>query len=220
VTSATAAPGLAVFDLDGTITYRDTLVAYLGLAISRRPRRLWGLRCVPLLLWRYAFDRDRGALKGGLIAAVLGGSGRAEIGALTDAFVHTTRARRLRPGALAAIARHRERGDHLVLLSASPDLYVPALGAALGFDETVCTELVWTDGALDGRLAGPNRRGEEKRRVVAGLRERWPGPASAYGNAASDLAHLASVEAPLLVNASSAARRAAGELGIPTGDWP
>ncbi len=209
-----------MFDLDGTITYRDTLLPYLAAAIGHRPRRALGLWRLPLLLLRYARNRDRGDLKGALIAAVLGGSGRAEIEALTRAFVDGSRRHRLRPGALEAIARHRARGDRLVLLSASPDLYVPALGEALGFDETVCTQLLWRGATLDGRLAGANRRGEEKRRVLEALRVRHPGPVSAYGNAASDLAHLRTVDAPLLVNGSATARREAARLGIATGDWP
>ena len=208
-----------MFDLDGTITYRDTLLPYLAQAIRRRPRRALGLWPVPFHLLRYALDRDRGRLKGALIAAVLGGSGRSEIEALTRAFVERARGR-LRPGALEAIARHRDAGHRLVLLSASPDLYVPALGAALGFDETVCTELLWRGTRLDGHLAAANRRGEEKRRVVETLRARHPGPVSAYGNAASDLAHLRRVDSPLLVNGSPAARREAASLGIATGDWP
>ena len=215
-----AASGLAVFDLDGTITYRDTLLPYLALAIRRRPGRALGLWALPLFLLRYAFNRDRGQLKGALIAAVLGGSHREEIGTLTGAFVADCRRRRLRAGALTAIARHRAAGDRLVLLSASPDLYVPALGAALGFDATVCTELVWRGETLDGHLAGPNRHGEEKRRVLATLRARYPGPVTAYGNAESDLAHLCAADAAVLVNARPAARRIASGLRIATGAWP
>ena len=214
------ASGLAVFDLDGTITYRDTLLPYLALAIRRRPSRALGLWALPLFIVRYAFNGDRGQLKGALIAAVLGGSSRQEIESLTAAFVQDSRCRRLRAGALEAITRHRTAGDRLVLLSASPDLYVPALGAALGFDATVCTELVWRDETLDGHLAGPNRHGEEKRRVLDTLRRRYPGRVTAYGNAESDLAHLCAADSAVLVNARPAARRIATGLRIATGDWP
>ena len=43
--------------------------------------------------------------------------------------------------ALAALQVHRAAGDHLVLLSASPDLYVPLIGRLLGFERTLCTEI-------------------------------------------------------------------------------
>src|ERR1700722_5521080 len=39
--------------------------------------------------------------------------------------------------ALEQIADHRRRGDHLVLMSASTDLYVPEIARALGFSETI-----------------------------------------------------------------------------------
>lgn len=173
-----------------------------------------------LAVLAYLVHRDRGRLKGAVLAAVLGGASRDEIAALTRAFVASTRTRRLRASALAAIERHRVAGDRLVLLSASPDLYVPALGAELGFAEVICTEVRWQGSRLDGHLVSDNRRGEEKARVVTALLQRYPGPSSAYGNAASDLLHLALVARPLLVNGDATARAKASALGIPTADWP
>ena len=90
------------------------LLPYLALAIRRRPSRALGLWALPLFIVRYAFNGDRGQLKGALIAAVLGGSSRQEIESLTAAFVQDSRCRRLRAGALEAITRHRTAGDRLV----------------------------------------------------------------------------------------------------------
>lgn len=216
-----AARGIAIFDLDGTLTYSDTLLRFLALAVRARPQRLAGLAALPGALARYALDRDRGALKGALLRGFLGGTSRSEIAFLAHALLARLQRAGLRPGALAAVAAHRAAGDELVLLSASPDLYVADIGRALCFDQTISTEIRWDDGRLDGRLAGPNRRGEEKRRIVERLLAgRGGGPSAAYGNAASDLAHLALVRRPLLVNGDRAARRAAHRLGIPTADWP
>ncbi len=108
---------------------------------------------------------------------------------------------RFRPLALAVLEAHRAAGDHLVLLSASPDLYVPRIGQMLGFERTLCTELEWQGDRLDGRLKTPNRRGEEKLHCLAWLREQYPGsPVIAYGNSASDLDHLRQADRALLVN--------------------
>ena len=121
------ARGLAVFDLDGTITYLDTLLPYLWLACAARPARWLGLWRVPALALAYLVSRDRGRLKGGVIAALLGGASRAQTDALAAALIARLSAGGLRPGALAAIEAHRLRGDRLVLLSASTDLYVAAI---------------------------------------------------------------------------------------------
>ncbi len=107
-----------------------------------------------------------------------------------------------------------------MLLSASTDLYVPRLGDALGFAEVICTGLVWDGERLDGHLATPNRRGEEKVRCLEQLRARHPGvPFAAYGNAASDIPHLRMVERPLLINGNREARELAARAGIPRARW-
>ena len=210
---------VAVFDLDGTITRRDTLWPYLR-GWVRRTRRSGFWRRAFAAAARFPLDRDRGRLKFELIRAAMGGATRAEVVAWTAEFVKGLGAAELCPGALDAIARHRAAGDRLVLLSASVDLYVPDIGRRLAFDETICTGVAWRDGRLDGALVTENRRGAEKRRCVEALRARHPGvPFAAYGNARSDFDHLAVVDAPVLVNAGAGLRREAGNRGFRVAEW-
>lgn len=209
-----------MFDLDGTLTWHDTLLPYLAAALRAHPGRVLRLWPVPAIVAGFIADRDHGRIKSRVIRAVLGGLRRDQVAALTARFLDARLARLTRPQALAAVARHRAAGDWLVLLSASTDLYVRDIGARLGFDEVICTELTWRDGRLEGELATANRRGAEKSRCVAALRARHPGARlAAYANARSDLAHLALADAPLLVNGSRAARQQAQAVGIPSADW-
>jgi phosphoserine phosphatase len=70
-------------------------------------------------------------------------------------------------------------------------------------------------------LTTANRRGEEKLRCLEWLRSRYPqAPVTAYGNSASDLAHMVHAEHAVLVNGSAGARRQAARLGIATHEWP
>ena len=214
--------GLAIFDLDGTITRHDTLASYvLGFLVRRRPWRLPALLLILPALLGYALGRfDRDGLKSAFIRATLGGCRRPELAGWTAAFIEPLLARGLFPGALEAIEAHARAGDDLVLMSASPDLYVPAIARALGFKEVICTGLRWEGERLSGALATANRRGEEKVRCLEALRARHPGvPAVAYGNAASDLPHLKLVERGVLVNGSARARREAVRAGITCTDW-
>ena len=204
--------GLAVFDLDGTITRRDTFGPFLWGYLWRRPWRLpRALLALPVAAG-FLFRRDRGALKGAVIHALLGGAKHASLARWAERFVGTLLHRGLYAEALGAIATHRTRGDRLLLMSASTDLYVPRIGQALGFDETICTELRWRpDGRLDGRLATANCRGEEKRRCLAAVIAREaPGRVYAYGDSRADLIHMQLAQQAYLVNASP---RHAGQAG-------
>jgi HAD superfamily hydrolase (TIGR01490 family) len=211
---------LAVFDLDGTITRRDTFLPYLRGWLRRHPRRGW-IWVMLAAVGRYAFGgRDRGRLKSDLIRRLMAAATVTEVAEWSHEFVEGLDDAMFCPGALEAIARHRSAGDRLVLLSASVDLYVPRIGARFGFDETICTGVAWHGERLDGALTTPNRRGGEKLRCVESLRARYPGSAiAAYGNSASDFAHLRVVEHPMLVNGGREARRMARAFGIPVADW-
>jgi phosphatidylglycerophosphatase C len=210
---------VAVFDLDGTITRHDTLWPYLRGFLRRHPRAGFWPRVLAAVA-RYPLDRDRGLLKSRLLRIAMAGATRLQVEAWTADYVASLGDAELCPGALVAIASHRAAGDRLVLLSASVDLYVPALGRRLGFDEVICTEVAWREARLDGALVTENRRAEEKRRCVEALRARLPGARfTAYGNARSDFAHLQAVEEPVLVNAHTALRQAGERLGFRTTEW-
>lgn len=221
VAASGGAPGLAVFDLDGTITPHDTLAPYIAGFLADHPLGWLGLpRVLPALL-RFAVGlADEGVLKSSLIRATLGGRGRAEIESWTTEFIARLPPRRVFADALARIEQHRAAGDTLVLLSASTDLYVPQLAQALGFAQSICTGVEWDGDRLVGNLTTPNRRGEEKVRCLERLRDQHPGAlVSAYGNSPEDVPHLAKADRPLLVNGSARGRTLARAHGIPSVTW-
>src|SRR6186713_3614583 len=211
---------IAIFDLDGTITYRDTLFPLVLRQLARRPWNLLRLFFVAPAALRYLFDHDRGALKQSLLRSTLRGIARSELAAVSTEFVRDTIEHRCFRDALAAIRRHREAGHHLVLMSASVDFYVPEFGRQLGFDQVISTGVAWNGDRLDGTLTTANRRGEEKARCVRELlAQRQDSETFAYGNSDSDLPHLAIVRHGLLVNGSASARRHAAKLGVATAEW-
>jgi phosphatidylglycerophosphatase C len=212
---------VALFDLDGTLTWRDTLLPFLAGFVLRHPWRLVRFWRLPHALGRYWQDRDRGVLKSRVIRMAMGGVARARVDAWAEAFVSKMQPKHsFRPLALRVLEAHRAAGDHPVLLSASPDLYVLRIGRLLGFEHTLCTELEWTAGRLDGGLKTENRRGEEKLRCLTWIREQYRGlPIIAYGNSSSDLDHMRRTERALLVNGNSEARGLAAKWNIPVSYW-
>lgn len=209
-----------MFDLDGTVTRHDTLGPYISGFLARHPLGWLGLpRVLPALIAFACGKADRGALKSALIRATLGGRSRAAIDAWTAQFVASL-PKRVFADAMQRIQQHRAAGDALVLMSASPDLYVPALARALGFGECICTGVEWQGERLLGRLTTANRRGEEKVRCLEQLRAGHPGAViSAYGNSPEDIAHLARADRPTLVNGSARARALAAAHGVPCVTW-
>ncbi len=213
---------VAIFDLDGTLTWHDTLLPFLARYIGAAPSRLWRLWRLPAALLAYLRSGfERGVLKARLIQMALAGDRRAAIDVWASQFVATLQARGIfRPAALGVLNEHRNAGHHLVLMSASPDLYVLKIGQLFGFAETICTVLSWQDGQLDGTLRGANCLGEEKLRQLELLRARFPDARFvAYGNSSGDLVHMAHVDQATLVNGGRRARAQAARSGIAVGDW-
>jgi len=215
------APLLVFFDLDGTITRRDTLSGYVTGFALRHPLRL--IRFIGVLpdILRFVLDRDRGRLKGALISKILGGVARDTIESWNRHYVPKLLKRGVFAEALTAIERHRHAGDHLVLMSATVDLYVPAIAEALGFNEFVCTPVRWRDDdRLDGQLAATNVRDVEKARQLKQLALRHPRKRLVgYGNSTPDLDHLKLVDRAVLINPGKRLRRAADKLPVEFKYW-
>jgi phosphatidylglycerophosphatase C len=192
---------VAAFDLDGTLTRRDTLLPFLLRAFGpERTGRALLARSLSLALGLAGGSR-RDAAKRALLEHLLAGQPLERLQALAEDFADEVVARRLRPEVRKRMEWHRDSGHELVIVSASPELYVSPIGRRLGADAVLATRLeVGPDGRLTGRLLGRNCRGPEK---VARLRE-WLGsePVSiawAYGDSRGDRELLAVAATPVRV---------------------
>lgn len=222
---AASEPGratIAVFDLDGTLTRRDTYLQFLLYCLRRQPWR-WP-RC-----WRLPLDvalfvlrrRDNTWLKTRFLAAVLGRAG-AELEPLAEGFAGRVILSGLRPGAIAALRRHQKAGHRTLLLSASPDIFVTRIAAGLGIGDCLCT-MTERDaaGRLTGRLDGGNCYGDEKPRRLA----RFLGAARStlrvivYVDHPSDLALIRWADAAVLVNPTPRARHAVAGMKVEIVAW-
>jgi len=216
-----AARRLAVFDLDGTLTRADSFGPFVLGLLRRHPARLLRLPLLAAPAIGYVLHMlGRGQLKAALLRLLFGNLPRADLDRFADEYARHVVERHMFPEALATLRAHLAAGDHVVLLSASPDLYVPRIGALLGVGETHCTRIRWNGDRLDGHLDGLNRRDEEKLRVVEQLRAANPGlPVIAYGNSSPDLVHMRRCEQAVYVNADAGLARRLSEGGIRCVNW-
>jgi phosphatidylglycerophosphatase C len=193
---------VAAFDLDGTLTRRDTLMPFLLQAIGRnRTYRTLLAASLPLARAAALGGPHRDRAKVAVLERVFGGIPLATLAEAAESFADHVVAKSVRPEMRARIDWHANQGHELVLVSASPELYVTPIGKRLGFDAVLATRLeVDAEGRLTGRLSGANCRGPEK---VARLRE-WRGEsitvAYAYGDSAGDRELLAIAATPMRVS--------------------
>ena len=216
-----AAVRLVVFDLDGTLTRADTFGPYVLGLLARHPLRALRLPLLIIPSIGYLLGiTSRGGLKGAILFLLFAGLRRETIDRWSTQYAQRVVPGRMFRDAVAALRGHLAAGDRVVLLSASPDLYVPQIGRALGVHETLCTRVRWQDDRLDGRLEGENHRGEEKLRVLERLRKAHPElPAIAYGNSEADLAHMIPCEEAVYVNAAPPLSDRLAERGLRCVRW-
>jgi HAD superfamily hydrolase (TIGR01490 family) len=216
---------VVIFDLDGTLTRKDTYLGFLAAVLRKRPWRVLGCLHLPVCygLFRTGLVSNSW-LKACFLKAVAGGLTRDNLETTAEQFAGTVFSAYLRPGALEQLRAHRDAGARIVIATASLDVYVPQIAARLGVDpgDTICTRAQWTGGnLLTGALDGDNCYGEAKVAAV----QLWlaanglAAVSAAYSDHHSDLPLLEMAGRPVAVNPTSALRRLAEVRGIPVEDW-
>lgn len=194
---------IAIFDLDGTLTTHDTFVSYV-VTYGRRNRKLGALAAMPFRITGYLAKLYRDyQLKEQLLRSFFGRVSREQIEEHTDWFCREWLPGHLHPVGNRFLSEHLAQNHRVILLSASPDLYVPAVGRTLGISETVCTQVSFENEACTGRLIGSNCKGNEKIARVCEHLDVVEAPANshAYGDSRHDLPLLNWVENGVLVKA-------------------
>ena len=138
--------GLAVFDLDRTLTTRGGYMAFIFFVLRRHPIR-W-LAAPPILVAGLMLSLKiihRDTIKQLIWRLILGGMTRTQVTTLATAFADHWIATALRPSARVVIAAHVAAGDHLMLATAAMDVVAEPFGKALGFQIIVATKAGWTE---------------------------------------------------------------------------
>jgi len=196
-------PVVAAFDLDGTLTEGGSVFHWLREVAGNGAVFRAALPLTPAL--------TVGAIRAGhwaddakqrLFHALLHGRSLEEVTAVSRRFILESRrfildhlAHEGRPHVTARLRWHVEQGHDVVLVSASPQIYVDILTQEFGIAGGLGTRLAVEDGRLTGYYDGKNCRGTEKmRRLSAWIAERnYPSAPTiyAYGNSRGDRRLLA-----------------------------
>ncbi|OPZ60105.1 MAG: haloacid dehalogenase-like hydrolase [Deltaproteobacteria bacterium ADurb.Bin510] len=158
---------LALFDFDGTITSRDSLLDFHVFAFGAGRVATELLRQAP---WLGAYKLgliSNAAAKQRLLAAFWQGRSHADLAEAGRTYALSRIDAILRPVAAARLRWHRERSHEIAVVSASPPEWIEPWCKANGIPTMIGTLLeLDADGKLTGRLATPNCHGPEKVRRI------------------------------------------------------
>jgi HAD superfamily hydrolase (TIGR01490 family) len=188
---------IAVFDVDGTLLQGDCL----HMAAKRSKGGLGVLGAtIALLPWLMAW-RLRRLSTGALKEKTLGLYGICDTVNHSEEAGHSdwllpTLLGHLRPAALYRLRWHQQRGDQVLLCSASPRMLLQPLADWLGV-ELLATELEKDAGRWQPVLAGPNCKGPEKvRRLASHIGPLGDLAIEAYGDSQGDRELLQAASIP------------------------
>ncbi|MCC7072991.1 MAG: HAD family hydrolase [Deltaproteobacteria bacterium] len=213
---------IAFFDVDKTVLSRNSAALWV-----RRERRLGNLSLPQALrgvFWAalyelgliHADDLIRDA------ARTLKGRAERDVVERTLAFWHDEVAALIRPGARAAIASHRERGDRCWLLTSTSCYLSEPVVDALQLDGYLANRFVVEAGTFTGDMVDPICFGAGKRthaELCAASAGVPLAECSFYTDSLSDLPALLAVGHPVAVNPDPRLRREARRRGWPIEDW-
>ena len=182
---------VSLFDFDGTLTTLDPLPAFIGLAVGSW-RMLVGFGLfLPLIVLMTLHLYANGRTKERLFAHFFKGMTLETFDAHCQSFAKNN-AHILRPLGLKAIETSLQRGENVLIVSASITNWVLPFFSKLPQVKVIGTQIAVKEGKLTGRFASPNCHGAEKVRRVEHLftpRELYY--ITAYGDSQGDKEMLA-----------------------------
>ncbi|MFT4976861.1 MAG: HAD superfamily hydrolase (TIGR01490 family) [Myxococcota bacterium] len=213
---------IAFFDLDRTLIGINSATRWirrevrLGHISWRQAARGGGY----IVMYQAGFSRMEKVLRDAVLT--LEGTLEDDLQARSATFWAEEVAAHVRPGALRAIAVHREAGDRLALLTTSSCYIGDAAAEALGLDEVLSNRFEVIDGRFTGRPIEPMCFGTGKRTYAEQLAQKYNislDDCAFYTDSYSDLPALEVVGRPVVVHPDPRLARLARKRGWVIEDW-
>ena len=156
-------PLVAIFDLDGTLTKRDTYIPFLLNVLKCRPGRIFYVLILPVFLALFYIKLiDNHKLKQIFLYTFLKGAKVENIFEIASKFINELLKNRMNSIGLELLHYHQNKGDRIIIATASFDIYVGILADRLGVKEFICTKGDIYNGRFTGKISGLNCYGDEK----------------------------------------------------------
>jgi phosphatidylglycerophosphatase C len=177
---------LALFDFDGTITWKDMFTSFIFFAVEHKRIMFGRIFLIPVLI-AYKL-RILSASRTREIAAGFAFRGRrfTDIQSLGRIFTDEVIPQYIRPEAFRKIQWHKSQGDKIVVVSASLDVYLKhwCNNNELGL---ICTKFEVKNGLITGKYYHGDCSGKEKaKRIIKNYNIEDYKIIYAYGDTAED----------------------------------
>lgn len=163
---------LALFDIDYTITRKETLMEFYKYIVSRDIKNI---KFLPRALYSGAmygvgiYDEKR--VKESFLKFIENIEEK-KLAVLTKEFYHDRLSKILYKDAVDMIKKLKREGYKVILISASPEFYIKEFYAIEEVDLIIGTKFIFKEGKFIRNMDGMNCKGEEKvRRLKAALKE-------------------------------------------------
>ncbi|MDR0665586.1 MAG: HAD-IB family hydrolase [Helicobacteraceae bacterium] len=156
---------VALFDFDGTISDRDSMIDFIRFAVGEKRLLIGALRLGGVILG-YALRLISDAeAKRRVLAFFFGGSDYDKLLAIADRYAAHRISRIIRPKALEEIKWLQSEGCEIAIVSASVEIWLKKWCENMNL-KLIATKPEIVDNRFTGALASPNCKGEEKIRRV------------------------------------------------------
>ena len=160
---------LALFDFDGTISFRDSFTDFIKYTVGHA-RFFFGVACLMPVFMGFFLGILRASRAKELMSIYFFGGRRVEeFEELASSYSLEELPKIVREIALERIGWHKQRGDTVVVVSASIDIWLKDWCAVQAVD-LIATKLDVTGGRISGRFLTKNCSGREK---VRRIKERY-----------------------------------------------
>ncbi|MCH7328218.1 HAD family hydrolase [Acinetobacter modestus] len=189
---------LALFDFDGTLYPKDSFTGFIFFTLSKRHIVKKGLTILPWIQAYYLRLYPAHAMRPRLFQTMFEGISATFVENLVDEYAQKL-IKQLDPALLKQLYLHQQRGDHIVLVSASVDLYLAPICELLNI-ELICTQTEIKNGTLTGRYRSEDCSREQKKlRILQRYNLEDYQYIYAYGNSEEDLDMLSLADHPYMM---------------------
>lgn len=194
---------LALFDVDFTLTKKETLIAFYAYLVKKKPSLLRHLpRAISSgLLYQLGINKEKRTKE--LFLAFLKDLPMETVDQLTDDFIEDELKHFLYEDGIRKVKELKDKGYTIVLTSASPEFYILKLKEIFDADYVMGTRFLVKNGTFASIMDGENNKGEEKVRRLFEIfdKEKIDFKESyMFSDSMSDEPLLALVGKPYLIN--------------------